>query len=52
MYHINQNFVDEMANLDISDLDEWGSRILNAIEEQDTEPARHNQKEHKEQAEV
>lgn len=51
MYHINQNFIDEMANLDINDLDEWGSRILNAIEEQETKPTRHN-KEHKEQAEV
>ena len=36
MYHINQKFLDEIASIDVGDLEEWGARLLNIIEEQET----------------
>ena len=48
MYHINQKFIDEVANIDVGDLEEWGARLLNIIEEQEVEPA--NQEEEQEEA--
>lgn len=35
MYHINQDILDELSNIDVADLDEWGTRLLNILEEQE-----------------
>ena len=35
MYHINQKFIDEVANIEDSDFDKWASKLLNIIEEQE-----------------
>ena len=48
MYHINQKFLDEIDSINVGDLDEWGTRLLNIIEEQEVEPA--NQEEEQEEA--
>ena len=35
MYHINQSILDEAINLATADLDEWGTRLLSILEEQE-----------------
>ena len=35
MYHINQELLDELSNIEVADLDEWGTRLLNILEEQE-----------------
>jgi len=35
MYHINQEILDEISELTVADLDEWGTRLLNILEEQE-----------------
>ena len=35
MYHINQDILDELSNIEDADLDEWGTRLLNILEEQE-----------------
>lgn len=34
MYYINQNFIEEIAN--VSDMEEWALRLLSKIDKQDT----------------
>ena len=48
MYHINQKFIDEVANIEDSDFDKWASKLLNIIEEQEVEPANQEYKEQEE----
>lgn len=36
MYHINQELLDEISELTVEDLDEWGTRLLNILEEQES----------------
>ena len=50
MYHINQKFLDEVANIDVGDMDAWGARLLNIIEEHETTNDSARQEEEQEEA--
>jgi len=34
MYHIDQTILDEVSNIKVEELDEWGMRLLEIMEEE------------------